>query len=172
MEEIWRDIKGYEGLYQVSNLGRVKSLERVVIRNDGSRLPIKESLKIPQKGNGRYYTVMLYKDNTYIRHRIHRLVAEAFIPNPEEKPFVDHIDTDTHNNIVTNLRWVTVSENHLNPLTVAKRLKKLGDRFARDVAAEYGLSMKQVSNRLKHGWDLERACTTPIKRRQNVSSRY
>lgn len=94
MNEMWRDIKGYEGLYQVSNLGRVKSLY------DGG-----ESIRrIGRKPEG-YLDVDLYKCGMGKTHYVHRLVAEAFIPNPYELPQVNHIDEDKTNNCVWNLEW-------------------------------------------------------------------
>lgn len=102
MEEIWKEIEGYEGLYQVSNLGRVKRDDYIKPLLDGS---------------GKYYQVSLWKNGKEKKALIHRLVAKAFLPNPENKPCVDHIDTITTNNNVSNLRWCTHKENMNNPLT-------------------------------------------------------
>lgn len=131
-EEIWKDIKGYEGLYQVSNLGRVKSLDRVIIKNNGFTIHIKEKIlqnSIDRKG---YPIIGLCKMGKCKTKPIHRLVADAFIPNPENKPEIDHIDTDPTNNRVENLRWCTRQENCNNPLTIkhqkiSQKGKKLSD---------------------------------------------
>lgn len=112
MEEIWRPIKNYEGLYEVSNLGRVKSLN---YRRTGKE----EILKNTKNKNG-YLVVCLFKNGNKKTFCIHRLVAEAFIPNPDNLPCVDHINTIKTKNEVTNLRWVTYEENNNNELTKEK----------------------------------------------------
>lgn len=110
MEEIWKDIEGYEGLYQVSNLGRVHSLYRNIILKGF----------IDQDG---YRLVTIYKNNTKSNKTIHRLVAQAFIPNPENKSHVNHIDEDKTNNRVDNLEWMTAKEN-INHGTHNERVSK------------------------------------------------
>lgn len=117
INEIWKDIVGYEGLYQVSNLGRVKSLDR--ISKNGRFLKGKYK-KSTQDKDG-YEKVSLSKDGLPNCYLVHRLVAMAFIPNPENKPEVDHINTIRNNNVVENLRWVNKSENNNNPLTKSHR---------------------------------------------------
>ena len=127
MEE-WRPIKGYEGLYEVSNLGRVKSLERTVIYIDGRKKEIKEKILVGRKKKG-YLIVMLCKEGNNKNYAIHRLVAEAFIPNPDNKPQIDHINTIVDDNRVENLRWVTPKENSNNSLTRSHKSKcQLGDK--------------------------------------------
>lgn len=111
MEE-WRDIKGYEGIYQVSNLGRVRSLDRFVRTHErfgGTRL-VKGKIKSLPLLVG-YPTVNLDKDYKHKVEYVHRLVAEAFIPNPENKPEVNHKDANKTNNNAENLEWVTHLEN-------------------------------------------------------------
>ena len=108
LNEIWKDIKNYEGLYQVSNYGRVKSLEKISKIN-GRIYPTK-ILKC-HIGTKKYLDVDLCKNGISKRHRIHRLVAECFIPNPENKPQINHEDCDKQNNRVDNLSWNTNSEN-------------------------------------------------------------
>jgi hypothetical protein len=115
--EVWKDIKGYEGFYQVSNQGRIKSLERYVARGDSklkvpekiiSQLPAKITIKHPRP----HYTVELWDSNKRKRIPVHRIVAIAFIENPLNKAFVNHIDGNPANNNVENLEWVTCSENN------------------------------------------------------------
>lgn len=119
MEEIWKNIEGYENLYQVSSKGRVKSLERI----DNNNHPVKERILKCHKQNNGYLMVYLSKNGKRKHHLIHRLVAQAFIPNHKNKSEVDHINTDRTDNRVENLRWVTRSENQNNPLT-KKKLSK------------------------------------------------
>lgn len=111
-EEIWKPIKDYEGLYEISSLGRVKSLNY-------NRTGKKKILKNMKNSNG-YLVVSLTKFGKQKNYLIHRLVAEAFIPNPEGKPHIDHINTIKNDNSIENLRWVTNKENNNNPLTKKK----------------------------------------------------
>jgi len=109
-EEIWKDIDGYEGLYQVSDLGRVRSLDRHVVFR--KKFIIFKGGKIIQPDNSvEYPTTCLCKDGKTKRIRVHQLVAHYFIPNPENKPQINHKDGDKKNNNKENLEWVTAKEN-------------------------------------------------------------
>ena len=110
--EEWRDIKGYEGRYQVSNMGRVKSLERIVASKSGSKRTIQgRILKLETKRTG-YLRVKLYDSSGKMKNfLVHRLVCEAFHENPEDKPCVNHIDENKANNAAINLEWCTHKEN-------------------------------------------------------------
>ena len=109
MQEIWKDVKGYEGLYQVSNLGRIKSIS-YFNRANKKTYPRNKILKplINDKG---YLRVDLRKNNKSKKVRIHRIAAEHFIPNPYHFSEVNHIDGNKQNNCVNNLEWCTHSQN-------------------------------------------------------------
>lgn len=107
MSEIWKDIPGFEGLYQVSNLGRVKSLPR------GKQWPYRRThnnIRKPRVKNG-YYQVNLSKENKVKWLSVHRLVALAFIPNPDNLPCINHRDENRLNNSIENLEWCSYAYN-------------------------------------------------------------
>lgn len=118
MEEIWKDIKGFEGLYQISSMGNVASLH--FGRKGNFKNRPRKLLKPILKSIG-YYVVGLQGKQKFV----HRLVAEAFIPNPENKPNIDHINTITTDNTVNNLRWCTQYENLNNPISKKRRIESI-----------------------------------------------
>ena len=101
-DEVFKDVLGYEGAYKVSNLGRVKSLERVVVHKNGYKYPIKERILKPVLKRG-YPSVNLCLDDKRKSIKIHRLVALAFMPNPESKATVNHINGIKTDNRLENL---------------------------------------------------------------------
>lgn len=107
MTEVWKPVPKYESWYEVSNLGRVK--RKFSIDNGGRRL--KERILKGARQNNGYVYVSLCGATGVKQMRVHRIVAEVFIPNPEEKPFVNHINGNKEDNRVDNLEWVTGSEN-------------------------------------------------------------
>jgi len=111
MNEEWRDVTGYEGLYQVSNTGKVKSLDRYVKARSDSKMIKRGTVMKLQESHKGYCIVSLHKENNIKSFSVHRLVAEAFIPNPMRKPQVNHKDCDKKNNMVSNLEWCTQDEN-------------------------------------------------------------
>ena len=109
--EIWKDIEGYEGLYQVSNEGRVKSLQREIVYKDGRKKVLEEKILHNLLSDLGYYHVMLSKNCVPKRYKVHRLVAKAFIANPNNLPVINHKDECKTNNFVENLEWCTQGYN-------------------------------------------------------------
>lgn len=112
--EIWKDIKGFEGYYQISSLGRVRSLDRW---GKGIKKFYEGKIIAQSKHPTGYMIVSLCKDAKAKTVFMHRLIAEAFIPNPDNKPEVNHINTIRDDNRIENLEWCTRQENRANPKT-------------------------------------------------------
>lgn len=121
MVEIWKDVVGYEGLYQVSNLGRVRSLPKMV----GFRSQPEKLIAIFADKHG-YHKTNLYKHNTHKQVYVHMLVAQAFIPNDENKPQVNHKDGDKSHNFDYNLEWCTAKENIIHAYSNGLKHDKKG----------------------------------------------
>lgn len=128
--ELWRDIVGYEGYYQVSNKGRVRSLDRIIEQKGWYRLIrrtykgsiLKQSKEFKEDGSF-YFSVELNKNGVAKRFRVHRLVAMAFIPNPNNLPIINHKDENKANNCVDNLEWCDIPYN-VNYGTAIERRSK------------------------------------------------
>jgi len=139
-KEIFKDVPNYEGLYQVSNLGNVKSLDRYVKQKDKRGVLITANYKgrILKKDlvrNG-YYRVTLSRGDKQKRFQVHRLVCFAFLENPLNKPCVNHKDGNGMNNELTNLEWCTYSENERHSIDVLGKIngnKKLTDSQVEDI---------------------------------------
>ena len=120
MQEIWKDIKGYERLYQVSNLGKIKSLNYNHTKE--------EKIRKLDKSNKGYLSILLCNNNGKKKYNVHRLVAEAFIPNPDNLPQVNHIDGNKENNQVNNLEWCTNGYNEAHAYKLGLKSKNYGSK--------------------------------------------
>ena len=162
--ELWRWVVGFEGLYMVSSFGKVMSVPVNQIRRGSSYK--KPGMEVLHHDNGRgYRSISLYKDGVQHQTTVHRLVAQAFIPNPKNLPQINHKDGDKSNNNVYNLEWVTAKENMAHAvdelgldLAYDRRLFSAeevvairdDDRTGRQIAQEYGTSSGAI-NAIKSG---------------------
>lgn len=130
--EEWKPVKGYEGRYEVSNLGRVRSVDRIVLGQNGNSRHIKGKYKSTHLSNTGYYICDLYKENKRKNVLLHRMVAEAFIPNEDNLPCVNHIDSNRRNCISDNLEWCTQSYNIKYSFDTTDRKSKMNWKSGRD----------------------------------------
>lgn len=124
-KEVWKDVIEYEGYYQVSNLGRVKALKRTLVYSDGRTVTRRERVRKPLLSRG-YLLMCLSKKDSQKYFAIHRLVADAFLENPNNLPQVNHIDENRLNNKVSNLEWVTPRENNTHGTRIERMLRSRG----------------------------------------------
>lgn len=136
-EEIWKDIKDLQGLYQISNKGKIRSYF-----NDFRILT-------PQVSKNGYLRIIV-KNKHY---SIHRLVAETFIPNPQNKPEVNHKDGNKENNCVNNLEWVTRSENQIHSYRILKNIPSMKNHFKNNHVASKTIYQFDKHNNLIKKWD-------------------
>lgn len=143
-KEEWKDIKEYEGKYQISNLGNVKALDYKRTK--------KEKILKPRINSTGYMVVNLYKNAKFKTFKIHRLIAQAFIINPENKPCINHIDGNKLNNSIDNLEWCTYRENTIhaikNGLASSPKPRYGLDNYKAKSVKQYSLDGKFI----KH-WD-------------------
>lgn len=123
MKEIWKAVSGFEGFYEVSNKGNVRSLDRTVTRKDGVVVSFKGKRLLPRLNQDGYLQIQISKGDKIKTIRVHRLVADTFLPNPSSMPEVNHKDEDKTNNAVTNLEWCSHKYN--------SRYGTRGERIAR-----------------------------------------
>lgn len=164
--EIWKDIKDYEGLYQISNMGRVKRLKFAHKDIHGVITWIHKEKILKHKYDGKGYAFVTLGNGTTVRKnkKIARLVAGAFISEqPFENAQVDHIDRNKRNNTIQNLRWVTNTENCRNTrknilFTIGEETKTLAEW-----CELYKIPYSRVQRRIYSGWNIKEALTKPIK---------
>lgn len=147
MEEIFKDIEGYEGLYQVSNLGRVKSLERL----DSRGHKVNERILRLKKNRYGYLQVTLYINGKGKTIEIHRLVAIHFLPNPNNLPEVNHIDENKENNSLENLEWCDHSYN----INFGNRNKRVSESIGKGIDNHWSKPIVQLdsqTNKLINVW--------------------
>lgn len=143
-DEEWRDVPEYEGLYQASNYGRIRSLDNIQhVVFKGKSISKRKYGKVikPGKHRGGYSMVWLSKNGIVKAYTVHRLIADAFLPNPDGLPEINHIDGDKKNNAITNLEWVSRSEN-LNH--AYKQLGRKNGNERKVVCIETGVAYKSI----------------------------
>ena len=182
--ETWKDVPGFEGEYMVSSIGKVLFVGRKVQTKTGYIKCIEPHLVSWREMPNGYAIIDLWKNNKAKRMYVHRLVALAFIPNPNNYPQIDHIDTDRLNNNVNNLRWCNQSMNNLNPLTNEKRKNLFKNhstqsRWVKRAVIGINLSDKSdiryyttVSETQKDGFNPSMVSASCLGRRKNHNGFY
>lgn len=149
IQEIWKHIKGYEGLYLISNLGRVKSLPREKLTPKGTQCMSKEKFLKTNPSKMGYPVVMLSLNCDIKLHKLHRLIAIAFIPNIENKPFINHKDGNKLNNSLDNLEWCTAKENIQHAFDTGLRVSSKGENQGSSKLT--AKNILEIRERLKNG---------------------
>lgn len=157
MKEQWLPVVGFDGQYEVSDCGRVRSVDRIVNGKNGGKQLRKGKILAQSKHKNGYAKVSLCVDGVATYHRVHRLVASAFIDNPNNLPCVNHKDENRENNSVDNLEWCTHSYNHLYGTasnSVSKRVKNESTnevfRSASEAARRYGINADRIRWAARH----------------------
>lgn len=165
MTEVWKDIEGYEGIYQVSNFGNVRSLDRIVQYIDGRIARFKGITRKPVKNQDGYLAVVLAKNRNEAKTvRIHRLVAAAFVPNSDDLPEINHKDEDKENNRADNLEWCDrlyncrygtrgerISKSNSKPIALTKDGKQIVFASQEQAAKQLGVKSQSIAYAMAHG---------------------
>lgn len=177
--EIWKEIPGYKGLYEVSNYGQIKSIER--LEKCGNKTRIRKARILKQSLRRGYLFVSLCKNGRKENVVIHRIVSLLFIPNPNNMSEVDHIDGNKINNKVSNLRWVTAKQNSNNlkaPNTyIGKKLNKGGKAVLQyDLEGNFikeWVTTMEIQRQLNyHRSNISNCCNGLVKTAYNYIWRY
>lgn len=159
--EKWRDVAGYEGLYEVSNFGRVRSVDRYVSRGCKGIVLLKGKLLKQRANIDGHLTVTLYDGNhSSKKHFVHRLVAIAFVPNPENLPIINHKDENPKNNIWTNIEWCDTKYN----CNYGTRNSRISDALSKpiDMLSDSGKFIRRFKSATEAGKYLNKFPPTSI----------
>ena len=153
LEEKWLPIKNYEGIYEISNYGKIKSLERIVNGRWGA-VKVKEKILKQASDKDGYLLVTLCKNGKQKTQKVHRLVAKAFVDNPDNLPQVNHIDENKKNNFANNLEFCTNKYNFNYGTAIERRIKKINKSVLQfdlnnNFLKKYE-SIKQATNEIKN----------------------
>ena len=173
--EEWRPVVGYEGLYEVSSFGRIKRLEHMIILKNGYR-KLKEIIMSPSNNSKGYQHVNLSKNKIKQIKLLHRLVAEAFIPNPDNLPCINHKDENPGNNVASNLEWCTYQYNN----TYGNRLKKSTNKRSKPVLqytldGEFVREWPSASEAGRNGYKQQaivKCCNNTLKKHHGYIFKY
>jgi hypothetical protein len=165
--EIWKSIQGFEDIYEISNLGMV--IRKSILTKNGNNYHFcKEKELISTFYNNGYFRIGLTKNSKQVKFYIHRLVAIAFIPNPKNKPQVNHKDGDKTNNNDWNLEWSTISENSIHAFNLGLRTSLKGSSHLRskltekDVYRIRELKSKMTNTAIKKLYEVSQSCISNI----------
>jgi hypothetical protein len=148
IKEIWKDIPNYEGMYQISNLGRVKSLSREVFHGNGKRF-CDETIMKPKLETTGYFSICLRKDRASKTIKIHRLIAMLFIDNPQNKATVNHINGIKTDNRIENLEWCTIQENIQHAISTGLKRTAKGEKHGQSKLLDSDIEYIK-NNYIKH----------------------